>query len=761
MSKPSLFIKKKLIETGYGDQQANLDQFIPIDYIMEWFDKHINVSNSPADRILFLKASTGSGKSTVIPPELFYRFWDKLGKRNICCTQPRVMNAISIPQDIVKIPISPGKEQLVLGKTIGYQTKEFKTQQVKGVVYMQINILPQQLNTMSPDDFMKKYSAIFIDEVHERSKGTDLAMFKMKHFILEHYKNPKCPFLVLMSATFDALKFCDYFLDSVNKPKRYGNIIQVEGLSFPIQEHWLDVNAQNCIFSIIETVKKIHIEKKEDFEHSLTLKEDIKAKKVDVRDIMIFIAGLSEINMIKTKLSALNTKDEFFRKYPILPIPLSSQTVQEAGIDYQNIFKPYNELVVELQNPETKNIEIAKPMRRVIIATNVGETGITVPTLKYVIDAGFYKSAEFSSDFSVDMLIKKPITQSMYKQRRGRCGRKAPGESYAMYTKEMYESMIVEQFPDILKSDITLDLLDILIKLSTSETQESTSIEKIIKAQSQQVNINIAELDLLDRPASDSLHFSIQKLFILGAIDQNILPTPVGRIVGKFRMVHIENIKMILAGYVWGVSISDLITIASCLNNDANLLTEETGKISIFSEDQYDKTQLLLADDFIFNLVVWNKLVKDVAMGMTLSEWSKKNGIDTKILTNISEMRDGIIKTLASCGLNPFENTSQSLELSGSSITEKLNIIKKIKQCIFDGYKLHLAFMNINDHKYETVQSHIQFKVSRPWLLNSTFIIYNSLLLKEDIKTKSYTGTPTAISVLDGFIPVDMRFDTI
>src|ERR1700678_1273482 len=494
MPLPTLLLPGNLIADDYSPKQNELDKNIPLDYIMKFFDdripQHYGDNNAKIkstnfnDRILILKSSTGSGKSTLIPPKLYHLFFERT-RKNIACTQPRTLTAIEIPRNTIP-PFNtkemlikagyPNYEPLIYGKNMGTQTGVFTKKPVKGIIFMTPGIIVQQMNVMSNEEFMRKYSIIIIDEAHERSLEIDTVLYMLKKFINNNYQNKDCPFLVVMSATFDTKKFCDYLLENVKSSDRYKNIINVKGFTYPIEERFLKYDSLNFIQTIIDTVIEIHKNNQLDF---LSFKEIAKDKKIykldedmregDIikaqkfRDILIFVKGPGEISKLKKKLNQLNSTDEYFKQYPILPLALTGDLVTNQSIEYINtVEKNIEELSVEVIFGV--KVTMKKPTRRVICSTNVAETGITIESLKYVIEPGWSYSSEFNPCIASGMLVAKPVTQSMYLQRRGRVGRKAPGICYPIYTKQIFEHMQENQYPDILKNDITLDLLSILIK---------------------------------------------------------------------------------------------------------------------------------------------------------------------------------------------------------------------------------------------------------------------------------------------------------
>jgi HrpA-like RNA helicase len=859
-------------ELIYGPAQDVLDKLKPIDYIMTWIEKRKNNSSSPSDRILILQSSTGSGKSTIIPPEYYHRFFsDSPGgdRRNICCTQPRVLTSIDIPNTILKFHTKealtkaghPGRTALKMGENIGYQTGVISKKPVRGIIYMTIGVLMQQLNIMSDEEFMAKYSVILLDEVHERSIGTDDVLYAMKRFIERNYKNKNCPFLITMSATFDVWKFTDYLLASIPTPKRYENIIKVKGFTYPIQEFWMDYDSTNYIQAAVDKAAELHEKNPGDFsatgkgeesddsssdsdsdtlkggkEKTQRLSEDEK-KHLSYRDILIFVSGAGDLRKIKKKINQLNSSHAFFKKYPVLPVELTSDVVKAQSQDYKNLFEDIHKLNVEVfggdeddivggysKKPKGK-IQIKKPVRRIIIATNVGETGITIHTLKYVVDTGWVKSSEFNPNFATGMLVTKPVTQGMAIQRRGRAGREAPGFFYPIYTKKTFDAMQRDQYPDIIKDEITLNLLSFLVRevdpenYSNSVPLTTALSNKDWWKKVQQSKIDIGSLDLLDLPSADSLHHSMEKLYILGAIGDNSIPTEIGFIINRFRFVSIENIRTLLAGYAWGASIIDLVNMISILQTGLDTIIPEElrgqhmeslrrGNFSVFAaaggtkeSNKGEKSLFFIADDFVRCMLIFQEF-QNYLVGADLltsapdtsgenkdektrkldelQKWTEENGLSITGLYKAVELREDIINMLALIGLNPYHNFQSSLFLQFTQGIRDPDLmyqaLKIIKQCIYEGYKLNIAIWSPVEKKYLSRGAHIPVDVKNSSLgdilqgpmdiakygdTNPRFLVYHDLTCAPGRTGDLYEISTDAVSVLDGFIPMDVNFDTL
>lgn len=705
MSGPTLlragFLRQTVVHgKKYGPTTADMADERPLDHVMKWIEsKMMRPARDSTDRVLILESSTGSGKSTVIPPEYYHRFFEAQHK-NIACTQPRVLTSVEIPSQSI-LPYhtrealaankQPNRKPLELGKNIGYQNSVLTKKPTRGIIYMTVGVLMQQLNIMADEDFMNKYGILIIDEAHERSVSLDTTLYLLKRFLNHNQKNKDCPLVLIMSATLDVAKFADFMMDDVDAADRYKNIMRVEGFTYPIEDRWLDVTSSNYCTEAVNTVIQIHAnyedfmdpnaseaeraeaaklakelkplpepkprEPREDAgtndkskrggatssqagKKKLALSPAPKGKASGLRqaDILIFVNGAADLRRVKKGVEKLNQLP-YFQKYPVMPLELTSDAVTSQTPDYRALFQDIEKLAVAVDSPNG-GTKLVKPTRRVVVSTNVAETGVTIDTLRYVIDTGFYKSAEFCPTMGVSMLVNKPVTQSMHRQRRGRVGRKGEGISYSLFTQETYDGLHTMQYPDIVKDQVVSDILTIIIREQdhTSEMQKARSLHEAISEVypkvfgAKTVGISLRDLPLMDVPSTDSLHYSVDKLYVLGLIDAKCVPTQLGIIASKFRFVSLECIRMILAGYAWGASIIDLVTLAAFLQFPKNnvfigmretsfLHAERAGEFNIFTSGKKDsagqdsreyqnseKTRMFMADDFLRLLVVFREV---------------------------------------------------------------------------------------------------------------------------------------------------------
>jgi HrpA-like RNA helicase len=559
------------------DEKKKLDEFVPIHYVINIISEKLKISKpKPMDRVLILQSGTGSGKSTAFPSELYKTYKDTVNKL-IICLQPRTLTAVDIPIELSKEPAYASLWEF--GVNIGYQTGELqKKPQKKGLVYATVGILYNQMLVMTDEEIMKKYSFILVDECHERSVDLDMTLYLLKSFIYRNYQNPECPMVVCMSATFDVFVYHSYFsTEPGKKPEimdystKTDEIIIVKGETFPIEEHFLNFTSANYIEDVCNKVVELHNKLKFEAESNTVEKLVENGEKSKFVDFLIFVTGAGQMKKIKKFLDKLNAEGE------MIIIPMDSARNKENGIDLYNLKTDINKLRVTLRNGRE-----VKPIRKIIISTNIAETGLTIPTLLAVFDLMMSIASEHNPIYNTALLISKPTTQSMSRQRRGRAGRKAPGIYYPMCSKETWDSMIINQHPEIITSDFTLHLLKIIVKYyaefvkSTFKNEDDNVLlnKILIKTDEERIEetnklldagykFDVTTLDLLDNPSADSYCSAVEKLFKLHFIDNNMIPTPMGIIANRCRKLTIENIRMIFAGYEENVNIMDLITIAA------------------------------------------------------------------------------------------------------------------------------------------------------------------------------------------------------
>lgn len=722
-------------------------------------------------KVLLLKSGTGSGKSTVLPPGLYDRFFDNLHK-NIGITEPRILTTVDIPLGILSY-----NPQLKLGQNIGYQTGSIIKKPVKGIVFMTVGIILEQLKTLTDEELIKKYMFILIDEVHEREENLDLTLLYLKGFLERNYDNPDCPMIILMSATFDETILMKYF----KVPKE--NYIEVTGRTFPKEINYEKYPVTNWINRISELVVQIHT-------HSSEEPKD--------KDILIFVSSGKQIADAMDELNKLNLNTDFIKHGYILPIRLDSESYKKGGREYQNLFAPINQLFVEVKG------KLNRIVRRVIIATNVAETGVTIDSLRYCIDTGFVISVEFNPVYAVTTVLRKNVTQGMSEQRAGRVGRKAPGIVYLLYTKEMFDMFLKDQYPQLITNEITNNLLGDMIRETRAELSNPISPdfseEKDIVIYSKP--FNALSLDFLTYPSSASMQYSLEKLYTLGFITQigstmapykkkkngEIIPTAMGIMANQIRKTKLENIRMIFAGYQHGCNILDLITIATLAQGRwTDIASKRRGEfqpmnpLNLKNKEQvalYNK--IVFADEFIEYLFIWLMFMNVVEEQSKkknpdldkIKKWVEDHNLKYDGLLDVASRRDELIESFVNLGYNPFWNglglkrgSYNLINILRHNLEDGIEEIKKIKRCIYEGYRMNMATYNSIINKYVMDYKKIAIDAIDSQLISPLPLIDDIKQARpQNIIVGGLTLNPmgavygffaNTISVVDGFIEFD------
>lgn len=715
MPLPTLLLPGKIIiQDYYTKGQIDYINSNPAkDFILEWFKKRVLKNGfsiikikSINDRVLVIKSGTGSGKSTTFAPELYINFFTET-KRNIAITQPTTLTAVGIPESISEIY---RKDGLILGENIGWQTGSSVFKPNKGIVFLTTGTLVQQLIIMDTESFCKKYSFIIIDECHSRSLEMDLCLYLLKQFLIINWSRKDCPFLILTSATIDPYKYSSYF------GLRKTNVHIVEGSSnFPIKENFLTVPVDNYLDKIYNQIVDIHKNNTDDY-------------KTDFRDILVFLYGSKHIRDLKKRLDELNVTLEGNH---FIIVQLTSDTFKSSSIDFFNFTKKYNTISIE-------NVPNFRPKRRIILTTNVAETGITPENGKYVIDSIFSNKMYYFPQENCKALVPSPIVRANIIQRRGRVGRREPGEWFPMTTRDIYDSMRDNDYPDIILNDFSEGLLRLIIYHFCPEFNG-----KINNIKMNEIPFNYDSIQLLDPPSYDSYSKAIEKLFILGLIDQNLHPTVFGLTAIQIRKISLESRIMILHSFNNNCPLSYIVTIVCCLNSFKFIpLRFDVDSFEILKKIK----KIIKIDNFLLNLFLMELVLRN-----NISEsFCEKYKINKKEVLKILESRDELLLSIRSAGLRLNQTKISLLDLFEIDLDLFLITIRKIKVCAYEGYKLNLVVRNKNN-KYE---NNFGFKVKSDLKFN-TGICSEFQLIKGN---GMYVNTAINICILDSYVKIDRKF---
>lgn len=433
------------------------------------------------NQILIVIGETGSGKTTQMTQYLSEAGFTARGK--IGCTQPRRVAAMSVAKRVAE------EFGCRLGQEVGYTIRfEDCTSPETVIKYMTDGMLLREC-LVDPD--LKSYAVVMLDEAHERTIHTDVLFGLLKNAVQKR-KELK---LIVTSATLDAVKFSQYFFEAP--------IFTIPGRTHEVEILYSREPENDYLDASLITVMQIHLTE-------------------PPGDILLFLTGQEEIDTACEILyERMKSLGPAVPELIILPV--------------------YSALPSEMQ---TRIFEPAPPgSRKVVIATNIAETSLTIDGIYYVVDPGFVKQNVYNSKTGMDSLVVTPISQAQAKQRAGRAGRTGPGKCYRLYTERAYrDEMLTTPVPEIQRTNLASTVLQ-------------------LKA----MGINdLLSFDFMDAPPPESLIMALEQLHSLSALDDEGLLTRLGRRMAEFPMEP-QLSKMLIMSVQLGCS-EEILTIVSMLS---------------------------------------------------------------------------------------------------------------------------------------------------------------------------------------------------
>lgn len=453
---------------------------------------------------LIIVGETGSGKTTQLPQFLYNAGFCGNGKL-IGVTQPRRVAAMTVAKRVAE------ECGVTLGEKVGYSVRfEDVTSSSTRIKYMTDGLL---LREALLDPYLSKYSVIIVDEAHERTVQTDVLLGLLKNVqnarskVVNNHQDTKdkktnndmqldkengsqsfsflkqCqgrnPLkLIIMSASLDARIFAEYFGDA--------RAVHIQGRQFPVDIYYTHHNVQDYLDASLTAIYQIHMEE-------------------DPGDILVFLTGQEEIEsvqrLVKERLKQLPETSQKLVAVPIFSSLPSEQQMQ--------VFAPAPD-----------------GFRKVILATNIAETSVTIPGIKYVIDPGFVKARTYDPNKGLSSLNVIPISKAQALQRSGRAGRERSGKCFRLYPENQFEKLEDSTKPEIKRCDLSSIILQLKV----------LGVDDVIG------------FDFIDKPSRSAIVKSLEQLYVLGALtDECKLSAPVGRHMASLPLDPIYSKALILA----------------------------------------------------------------------------------------------------------------------------------------------------------------------------------------------------------------------
>jgi HrpA-like RNA helicase len=489
------------IEKMRNSENPLSDIELPIDSKMEYIKSLISEND-----ITLIEAETGAGKSINIPQwvyeivrkEVFEEANDKKDAR-IAVVQPRRDAAQTNAQNLA------ARNNIEFGSDVCFSTSEFKGNDKDTKIQVQTAGL--LLHRFKRDPKMKYYDALVIDEAHERNMDYDMLFGLVKIANEKRVEDGMKPLkVILTSATADTTVLRDYF-DIPSDAYE-----QVEGRTYPVEMN--HATEDEVVYTRSRKGRGNGVER-----NSISTAGN---KVLDILeqtqqgDVLVFLPGIAAIRKLEVGLQRNNANADIHIMHSSESTASRSETLRGSS----------------------------GGRRRIILSTNIAETSVTVPNIKYVVDTCTRKRKVFDPKIGLEFLVEVEVSQAEAKQRAGRAGRTENGEYYSTVTTEEFEELEEHPAPDIQK----LSIDGVILRLASFGVK------------------NIREFPFVTKPPEENIKAAISRLQRLEALDENMELTETGRLMERIP-AEPRMAKMILESQEYGcVKQSVSIAIMSEMN---------------------------------------------------------------------------------------------------------------------------------------------------------------------------------------------------
>ena len=455
---------------------------------------------------LIVVGETGSGKTTQLPQ--YVHDAGLAGGLAVACTQPRRVAAVSVARRVAE------ETGTALGDLVGYAIRfEDVSSAATRVKFLTDGML---LREATADANLERYGVVMIDEAHERTLQTDFLLGVLKQTQERRRVSGARPLkLVIMSATLEADSFSKFF---GNAP-----VVYSRGRKFPVETFYTEEPEDDYLDAALCAVCQINESEPEG-------------------DVLVFLTGQEEIESLGRLLRARagarapeNAVNEEGQKE-------TTKKRASSRVPALHVAPLFAAMPPEEQ---MRAFEPAPPgARKVVLATNIAETSLTINGIRYVVDTGLAKRRVYHPRSGVDELVVAPIAASQAAQRAGRAGREGPGKCFRLYCEDVMRSLEPHVTPELLRTNLS----GVVLQLKAMNVDD------------------ILSFPFIDPPPREALVRSLELLYALGALGGDGRLNTLGRKMARFPLEPMAA-RAILAGHDEACA-EDVIAVVSMLTTD-------------------------------------------------------------------------------------------------------------------------------------------------------------------------------------------------
>ncbi|TFK77465.1 P-loop containing nucleoside triphosphate hydrolase protein, partial [Pluteus cervinus] len=618
------------------------------------------LSRLKQNRVLVVVGETGCGKTTQLPQFILDSLIDsgKGSQASIVVTQPRRISAISVAARMSEERSNDGS----VAYAIRGETTRTKTTKLllctTGVI----------LRRLGSGDQLKNVSHVIIDEVHERSVDSDFLLLELKELLLQH---PTLK-IILMSATINHEKFINYFNGAP--------LITIPGFTHPVKDLYLEDFIPLISYEppASKGRRKIQDQQSANLDSHKNLKEE------DISKIQaIAVAETTDYQLIAALINHIVSTVE--GRAGILIFLSGIQEIRQCLDAIQNTPSAKKmelfPLHANLTSQEQKRVFLKTSKWKIIAATNVAETSITIDDVEYVIDSGKVKEVKYDPETGLSRLEEIWVTQAAARQRRGRAGRTKPGTCFKLFTNAQEKRMNEFPVPEILR--VPLEALSLSVKVTKGHA-----------------NVKHFLGNAIDPPPVASMETAWSTLQELGAINANDDLTPLGRHLAMLP-IDLRLGKMLVLGTIFQC-LNPILTIAASLSSKPVFVSP------MEKREEAKQAKMRFSDkgsDLSASLNAYNECVRMRSEGKPQSAvkaFCEENFISLSTIRDVTTLRNDLFSSLADTGFVPLNSKPASPELNINSTNTNL-----LKAIILGGFWPRVARVHLPDSaiKFDKIQA--------------------------------------------------------
>ncbi|HLP22473.1 MAG TPA: ATP-dependent RNA helicase HrpA [Microbacteriaceae bacterium] len=560
------------------------------------------------NQVVIVAGATGSGKTTQLPKIAL-----ELGRTAIAHTQPRRIAARSVAE---RVASELGVE---LGREVGYQVRFDRRAGVRTKLKLMTDGV--LLAELAADPKLSRYDTVIIDEAHERSLTIDVLLGHLKLLLAQR---PDLR-VIITSATIDPESFAHHFADASGEP---APVILVEGRTYPVEIRYRPLVGES---DVADEDGEVESSDRDYLTGILDALDELDRE--EPGDVLVFLSGEAEIR---------DASDAIRGHYANRPAGYGSTDVlplygRLAASDQQRIFDPN-------RPPGTR--------RRVILSTNVAETSLTVPGIRYVIDTGMARMSRYSARSRVQRLPIEPISQASAAQRAGRAGRTAPGIAIRLTSEDEFLRRPEYTDPEVLRTSLASVLLQ-LAELGVDDP---------------------ASFPFLTPPDSRELRAARDVLVELGALSATAphTLTPLGRTIARIPLEP-RYARMLVDASERGVARDVMVIVAALCIHDPRERPSEHREAATAAHARFKDP----SSDFLSLLGLWNYL-SELQQSVSGNQFRKRCRAEFLHYLRVREWQDlvrQLERTMKELGLAVGEPVANPVAIHRSIIPGLLSSI--------------------------------------------------------------------------------------